>query len=284
VSAQLDRSAAHPLGLCHFTMIELDPPAFVDAAARAGFAAVSLMVAFPVSRGPGFPMLGDTAMRRETKRRLDDTGLVLIDASTCRLEPDSGVEDFRQALETAAYLGARSVNVNGNDPDGGRLCERFAALCDLAAQYGLGIGLEFMMSTQVKTLGDALALIERSGAVNATVTVDALHLARSGGSPAEVAALDAAQLSYVQLCDGPARVPPEGYAWEGATERMLPGEGELPVRALIEAVPPGTLLAVEAPSQRRRAAGIPADAYAALAMGSLRRLLGESPYQRRSTA
>ena len=119
-------------------MIELDPPAFVDAAARAGFAAVSLMVAFPASRGPGFPMLGDTAMRRETKRRLDDTGLVLIDASACRIEPDSGVEDFRQALETAAYLGARSVNVNGNDQDRGRLCERFAALCDLAAQHGLG--------------------------------------------------------------------------------------------------------------------------------------------------
>jgi hypothetical protein len=65
-------------------MIELDPPAFVDAAARAGFAAVSLMVAFPVSRGPGFPMLGDTAMRRETKRRLDDTGLVRPDRRRLR--------------------------------------------------------------------------------------------------------------------------------------------------------------------------------------------------------
>jgi sugar phosphate isomerase/epimerase len=254
-------------------MVEVEPPAFVDVAARAGFAAVSLMVQFPASRGPGFPVLGDTAMRRETKRRLDATGLVLFDASTCRLEPGSGIGDFRPALETAAYLGARSVNVNGNDPDAGRLCDRFAALCELAARYGLGCGLEFMMSTQVKTLGDALALIERSGAANATVTVDALHLARSGGSPAQVAALHAAQVSYVQLCDGPARVPPEGYAWEAATERMLPGEGELPLPALVEAVAPGVLLAVEAPSQRRRAAGITADAYAARAMDSLTRLL-----------
>jgi sugar phosphate isomerase/epimerase len=271
-----DPSAPRPLALCHYTMIELDPPAFVDVAARAGFAAVSLMVQFPASRGPGFPVLGDTAMRRETRRRLDDTGVILFDAAVCRLEPETAVEDFRQALETAAYLGAREVDVNANDPDAGRLRDRFAALCDLGAEYGLRFGLEFMMATQVKTLGDALALIERSGAVNAAVTVDALHLARSGGSPADVAALDPAQISYIQLCDGPARVPPEGYAWEAATERMLPGEGELPLHALVEAVAPDVLLAVEAPSQRRRAQGVPADAYAARAMNSLRVLLDGS--------
>jgi sugar phosphate isomerase/epimerase len=273
-----DPSAPRPLALCHYTMIELDPPAFVDVAARAGFAAVSLMVQFPASRGPGFPVLGDTAMRRETRRRLDNTGLVLFDASTCRLERESKIDDFRQALETAAYLGARSVNVNvnGNDQDAGRLRDRFAALCARAAEYGLGVGLEFMMSTQVKTLGDALALIERSSATNATVTLDALHLARSGGSPAQVAALDPAQVSYIQLCDGPAGVPPEGYAWEAATERMLPGEGELPLHALVEAVAPDVLLAVEAPSQRRRDLDVPADAYAARAMNSLRVLLDGS--------
>jgi hypothetical protein len=54
---------------------------------------------------------------------------------------------------------------------------------------------------------------------------------------------------------------------------MLPGEGELPLRALVEAVAPGVLLAVEAPSRRRRDAGLPADAYAARAMDSLTRLL-----------
>jgi sugar phosphate isomerase/epimerase len=269
----MSRPASRPLALCHYTMVELEPPAFVDVAARAGFAAVSLMVQFPLSHGPGFPMLGDSPMRRETRQRLDDTGVILFDAAVCRIEPETGVEDFRQALETAAYLGARSVNVNGNDPDAGRLCDRFAALCDLGATYGLGMGLEFMMSTQVRTLGDALALIGRSGAVNAAVTVDALHLTRSGGSPAEIAALTAAQVSYVQLCDAPASVPPEGYAWEAGTERMLPGEGELPLRALVDVLAPDALLGIEAPSQRRRAQGVSPDAYAARAMDSLRFLL-----------
>ena len=43
-----------PLVLCHFTMVEVEPPAFVDVAARAGFDAVSLMLQFPRAYGPGF--------------------------------------------------------------------------------------------------------------------------------------------------------------------------------------------------------------------------------------
>jgi sugar phosphate isomerase/epimerase len=262
-----------PLALCHYTMVEVEPPAFVVVAAQAGFAAVSLMIQFPRSRGPGFPMLGDTRMRRETKQRLDGAGVTLFDAATCRLEPDTGIEDFRAMIESAAYLGARRVDVNGNDPDASRLTDRFGALCELCAEHGLGVGLEFMMSTHVRTLGDALALIEHSGARDAAITVDALHLARSGGSPQDIAALGSAQISYVQLCDGPAQVPAEGYAWEAGTERMLPGTGELPVQALVDVIGPDVLLGVEAPSRRRREQGIPADVYAAQALDSVRLLL-----------
>ncbi len=263
----------NPLALCHFTLVEAEPPAFVDIAARAGFAAVSLMIQFPRSYGPGFPMAGDTRMRRETMRRLDATGVTLFDAATCRLEPCTTVEDFQAMVESAAYLGAQRVDVNGNEPDASRLTDQFAALCALCADHGLGVGLEFMMSTQIKTLGDALALIERSGADNAAVTIDALHLARSGGSPRDVAALDSAQISYVQLCDGPAQPPGQEYAREAATERMLPGAGELPVQALVDAVGPDVVLGVEAPSRRRAEQGVPADVYAAQAMESVQRLL-----------
>ena len=269
----MDSPAPRPLTLGHFTAVEVEPPDFVDLAARAGFAAVSLMIQFPRAYSPGFPMTGDTRMRRETRQRLDATGVTLFDAATCRLEPDSRLEDFRALVETAAYLGARGVDVNGNDPDRSRLTDKFAALCALCAKHGLVVGIEFMMSTQVKTLSDALALIERSGARNAAVTVDALHLARSGGSPADVAALDPAQIAYVQLCDGPAQPPAGGYAQEAATGRLLPGDGDLPVRALIDAVGPDVMLGVEAPSRRRAEQGVPATAYATHAMDSVRRLL-----------
>jgi len=225
-------------------------------------------------------------MRRETRRRLDDTGLVLFDAATCRLDQETTVDDFAAMIESAAYLGACRVDVNGNDPDEARLTDRFAALCELCAEHGLGVGIEFMMSTQVRTLADALSLIERAGARNAAVTVDALHLFRSGGSPEDIAALDAAQISYVQLCDGPGRLPPEGYAWEAGRERMLPGEGDLPVQALVDVLPPDVVLGIEAPSQRRHAQGVPAKAYATRAMDALQRLLRgpgtQRPHSRRA--
>ena len=94
------------LVLCHFTAVDLDPPDFVALAARAGFTAVNLMLQFPASYGPNFPVLGDTPMRRDTKRCLDDTGLVLFGAEVCRLEPETTVADFRFMVESAAYLGA----------------------------------------------------------------------------------------------------------------------------------------------------------------------------------
>lgn len=271
----METSVSRPLTLCHFTAVEVEPPDFVDLAARAGFAAVSLMIQFPRAYSPGFPMAGDTRMRRATRQRLEATGLTLFDAATCRLEPGTSLDDFRGLVETAAYLGARGIDVNGNDPDPARLTDQFAALCALCAEHGLGVGIEFMMSTQVKTLGDALALIERSGADNAAVTVDALHLARSGGSSADVAALDPAQISYVQLCDGPAQPPEGSYAREAAGGRLLPGGGDLPVRALVDAVGPDVMLGVEAPSRRRAEQGVPAAAYAAQAMDAMRRLLAD---------
>lgn len=86
--------------------------------------------------------------------------MTLFDAATCRLEPGIGADDFRGLVESAAYLGARCVDVNANDPDASRLTDEFAALCELCAQHGLGVGLEFIMSTQVKTLVDAARAME----------------------------------------------------------------------------------------------------------------------------
>jgi sugar phosphate isomerase/epimerase len=265
----------HPLALCHYTMIDVDPADLVTLASRIGFAGVSLMLHSPaVAGGALYPLHGDTALRREVKRRLDDTGIILVDASSCRLESDSDVEAFRPMVESAAYLGARQINASGNDPDGNRLAEHFAALCAMAAEHGLRTGLEFQARTRVRSLPDALALIARSGATNAAVTVDSLHLARSGGTVADVAGLDPSQIAYVQLCDGPAILDPERYGWESGTERMLPGHGAFPLRALVEALPSEVTIGAEVPSQSRRDAGVSAEAYASAVLDSLMAVVG----------
>lgn len=261
----MSRDARPDLVLCHFSAAHLTPPELVDLAARAGYDAVSLMLQMPASAGPGFPVLGDTRtrMRRATKARLDEWSIALHDAATCRLEPDTEVADFVAMVESAAYLGARRINVNGNDPDAARLADRFTELATMVDDHGMGVGLEFMMATTVRTIHDAVALLDHAGVAGVAVTVDALHLSRSGGTASDVAALGADRISYVQLCDAPLVAPDGGFAREAGAGRLLPGAGELPLRELIAAVPEGVLLGIEAPSSDRVASGVSDDTWAA---------------------
>jgi sugar phosphate isomerase/epimerase len=222
-----------------------------------------------MNAGHDYPMHGDTPMRRETKYRLDDTGSTVVDASTCRLEGDTDVESFRPMVETAAYLGARQINSNGDDPEATRLADRFAALCVMADQYDLLVGVEFQATTRIRTIADALELIVQAGASNAVITIDALHLARSGGSPADVAELEPVSVGYVQLCDGPARVDPGRFYWEAGTERLLPGHGDFPLVDLVAAISPSVVVGAEVPSLSRLERGISPEQYAGLVRESL---------------
>ena len=60
-----------------------------------------------------------------------------------------------------------------------------------------------MIFSSVKTITDAERVLNRAGHPAGAILVDALHLQRSGGTPADVGAVAPEQLPYVQLCDGP---------------------------------------------------------------------------------
>jgi sugar phosphate isomerase/epimerase len=73
----------------------------------------------------------------------------------------------------------------------------------------------------------------------AGILIDNLHLSRSGGSVAQLAALDPARFPYLQIADAPAQVPTEPMALldEAINGRLLPGQGALPIDELLAAVP-----------------------------------------------
>jgi sugar phosphate isomerase/epimerase len=113
--------------------------------------------------------------------------------------------------------------------------------------------LEFMVFTAIKTVEQADRIIGRARHPAGAVLVDPLHLRRSGGSPADVAALvalNADRYPYAQFCDGLLATPdgrgPALYA-EAVEDRLAPGEGELPLAELLAALPAGAALSVEAP-------------------------------------
>jgi sugar phosphate isomerase/epimerase len=105
-----------------------------------------------------------------------------------------------------------------------------------------------------------------------------LHFARLGATPALIRTTDPALVPYVQVSDAPRAAPsgdPLDWQREGRTARLLPGDGELPLIELIDAMPAGCPIAVEVPSlDARREVGD--EAWARQALAATRRLLGDT--------
>lgn len=242
-------SSDWPLGLAHFTCIGVPPVDLVRLAARTGCAAVGLRLypAFPGA--PFYDVPPGSDAFREMRRALAGEGMRVHDIEFVTLSEDFVPASLAGILEAAAGLGARRLSVCGDDADRPRLVARFAELCDLAAGFGMGVDLECMAWRRVASLPDAVGVVEAAGRPNGGVLVDALHLARTGGSPEDVRAVPPRLIRHAQLCDAPARAPAstDAVVQEARAGRMPPGEGALPLAALVAALPPTAALSIEVP-------------------------------------
>ncbi len=260
------------VSLAHLCMMEVPPVELVRAASSAGYDAVGIRLV-PTADGVDHGVLGNPARLAELRATLDDTGLELLDIEVVRVKAD-GPGEVRPLLEAGAYLGARHVICTVEDPDPVRRVERFADFSALADEHGLRANLEYMVFSAVPTFLDALALVEQSGA-SASILVDPLHHERGGGTPSQVSGVPRTLLPYIQLCDatpaGAVADPLEARA-EAVLGRLLPGDGDLPLRALLAELDPGTTISVEAPLAGQRRPD-DAAAWAARALDATRRVL-----------
>lgn len=238
-----------PLGVAHLTALNLAPVELVREAARAGFASVGLRL-HPVMPGAlAYPLPIGSPTARELQRVLVGEGVRVSDIEFVSLTAQLQVAECEALLAAGAELGAASLTVSGDDGDPVRLTHTFAALCELASGYGLRVDLEFMRWRAVANLQQAVAVVAGAGQMNAGVLVDALHLNRSGGDEQALAQVDPRYLQAVQLCDAPQLSPPEALIIQEAREgRLLPGQGALPLVALLGALPASIALSVETPS------------------------------------
>lgn len=238
-----------PLGVAHLTALELPPPDLARQAARAGFQAVGLRLHPAMTGGIAYPSRPGTRAHHELRRLLAGEGLALNEIEFIQLTADIDVASFAGMLEAGADLGAACVTVSGDDADRARLTANFAALCDLAASFGLRVDLEFMRWRVVGSLEQAAAVVARADRPNGAVLLDALHLDRSGGAPAQLQDLPPGTIHAAQLCDARAAQPSTDaeVIAEAREGRLPPGEGELPLAELLRALPTDTVLSVEMP-------------------------------------
>ena len=240
---------ARPIGLAALTALELAPPDLVSCAARAGYDHVGLRLVPATPDEVRHPIVGDTPLVRETLRRLADTGVRVFDVEVFRLTPETKVESFRGALDTAARLGAREALVAGNDADLERLVDRMAAFCALCAEFDMGASLEPMPWTSVRDFAQGARIVERTGMPNAGLLIDPIHFDRGGARVDEIARVPASRFRYVQLCDAPAERPTDtaGLLHQARAERRMPGDGDLDLAGILRALPRNIPISVEVP-------------------------------------
>jgi sugar phosphate isomerase/epimerase len=241
---------AREYSLAHLSMIAVPPARLADVASGAGFDWFSLRLTPSPSTGIDHGHLGDDRALAHLRQHIDDSGARLLDLEVIRMTGPESVSAAVPLLDAAQALGARFIIATVEDPDPVRRIETLADLAQAASSRDVAIALEFMMFSACPDLLDAVAVVRACGASNVVVLPDVLHLTRSGGTTQELTDVDPRLLPYAQICgaDGPGAAADAAAARaEGVRSRLLPDEGDLPVREFVRALPPTTILAVEAP-------------------------------------
>ncbi|PZN95796.1 MAG: sugar phosphate isomerase/epimerase [Alphaproteobacteria bacterium] len=236
----------NPIALASGVLPEFTPQVTARAAVSAGYDAVGLWVE------PGEWTPATTA---EVRAILADSALPVLDVEVVWLQPGPLDERHLGIIDVGRAVGAANVLVVSSDPDDAGTAAKLAALCAHAGS-DIRIALEFGIFTAVKTIGQAAAILAQVDHPAAALLVDPIHLARSGGTPGDVAALPRQLLAYAQFCDaGPLAydlADAKAVITEAIDGRLLPGEGILPLGALLSALPAALPLSIELRSKALR--------------------------------
>lgn len=264
------------LSLDHITVVDTTPVQLAEAAHAAGCRGICLFMQ-PMDVLPHLPQFDiyeDRAARKALGERLRELDVVLDLAYPFTLAGRTEVEHFKTAMECAAELDAQLLNALVYDRDPARRQDKFGQFCDLAASFGLPVGVEFYPPSQVRSLADALELVQavnRPGRVG--VNVDLLHLMRSGGTIAELAAAPTDFILYGQFCDGAESCPEDQIDVEASSHRLLVGEGVFDIAGFARALPDNCPVSVELPRNDALEAGVPVAERVRLAVDSVRRAI-----------
>jgi sugar phosphate isomerase/epimerase len=239
------------LSLAYLTVDGASPLEHIEAAAAAGFPAAGLRILPPVHLSRAGCVVGNPDLIRSVRTTCRQRGIRLLDAEVASLTASITADDIKAIVAAAAELQFRFVQTVIDDEDMSRAAANLAQLAEAAGRCGVGVALEFMAFRPLQNLESALSLIDRCGADNVGVLIDALHLARSGGSPETVAVIPAGRIAMAQLCDAPLASPAfDDLAAEARNERLYPGEGQLWLNELLDVLPDGLPISIEVPHSR----------------------------------
>jgi sugar phosphate isomerase/epimerase len=267
------------LGIEAISVFGLPPVEFVILAADLGCRHISTgLTAFPYNpHGYAFFSLrDDPVLRREMLAAMRDRGVTISLGEGLTVRPGGDVRGYERDLDIFLELGTQRINTVSMDPDESRTFDQFAVLAALAGARGMTTTTEFAPGLTVCDLSRALKAVRHVNRPNFKLLIDTMHLVRSGSHPADVAALDATLIDYVQLCDAPRTPRFASYFEESMYERVAPGMGGLGLKDIVAALPSDRVFSLEVPLRTDAEAGIGPRVRLGKCVDSARKLLAEA--------
>jgi sugar phosphate isomerase/epimerase len=241
--------SANQLGIGFLSVFALPPVDLVDLAADLGCHYISTVV----QGQPLIPLdfepysLKNAALRKNLRAAMIHRGVTISLGDGFLVLPGAEMRTFSADLDVLAELGVPWINAVSLDPDLSRTFDQFAALAELAAQRNIRTAVEPVPGLTIGDLPTALAALEHVGRPDFRLLIDTMHLVRSGSSAADLAAIDPDLIGYAQLNDTTLAPRLDNYMEEAMFERMVPGEGELPLRDILSVLPAGIVIEIEVP-------------------------------------
>ncbi len=242
------------IGIDHLCVLGMPPVEFVHLAADLGCPWIATGFSPVVNNAMGFgdwSMLEDPALFRAMRTAMQERGVSISMGEGFWVTPDFEARNSAKAMDLWRELDVNRICTLSFDPDLNRSFEQFAQLAEMAAERDMDVVLEYVPSLAIANLPTALQALEQVNRDNFQLLIDILHLHRSGGNAADLAALPAGTIGYLQLCDAPIKPTIDDYAIEATFERLPPGAGELPLLEILRAVPADTFVGLEIPMLSR---------------------------------
>jgi sugar phosphate isomerase/epimerase len=229
---------------------EFPPDQVVYAAAEAGFNAVGIWCDLDI---------WTDEHTDKVCQALTETGITALDIEVVWFQPGEPIDTHNRFVDIAKAIGAKNILCVSSEPDISETKRRFKHLCQLTEGSDIRVVLEFLAITEIDSLAKALEVVEDIAHPAGGILVDALHLQRTGSCAQDIVELAQARSAspihsqtrlfpYLQLCDACENLEDQSY--EGILEdaiflRKLLGEGELPLKDILQAVDADTPLSLE---------------------------------------
>ncbi|MDB6062646.1 MAG: hypothetical protein JWM78_2749 [Verrucomicrobiaceae bacterium] len=268
------------VGVEYITLLGIGPLEMIACAAAAECRDISLVLSRPDFNPydyPFFSLIDDARLRRETVASLRDNNVSIALVDGFAVFPGSDAAQQRPAFDVLAELGVKRINAISFDPARARSLDQIGEIVTMAGSYGITATMEPCPMLTFKTLAEVLEVIEAVALPNFKLLIDTMHLTRVGDTAADLARLDPQLIDYVQLSDGPSVIAdPFNYMDEAMNERMIPGDGDMPLVDILRAVRADLVVSVEVPMRSLAQAGVSAQERVQRAVAGARRVIASA--------